>query len=190
MEQSETQEQRAVLTKIGSHPLRPRILSMLNMRVASPNELSRMLGEKLGDVSYHVRVLRGLDAIELLDTKQRRGATEHYYKAKVRPLLGKDEVAQMSLEERRDFISYGLQLMHADQQMALSEGTLGRRDETHVSRTPGFVDEQGWRELAEIFDDAFDKAFDVIAKSGGRGEATIPVVVGLTLFETPAPPES
>ena len=40
-----------------AHPLRVRILAILEERPASPVELSRMLGSNLGVVSYHVRTL-------------------------------------------------------------------------------------------------------------------------------------
>jgi hypothetical protein len=47
--------------------------------VASPSELPDALGEPLGNVSYHVRILRELDCIELVRTEPRRGALEHFY---------------------------------------------------------------------------------------------------------------
>ena len=56
------------------HPIRVRALTILNERVASPNELARQLGAHLGSVSYHVRILLELGAIELVKTEPRRGA--------------------------------------------------------------------------------------------------------------------
>src|SRR6476661_6362705 len=41
-----------------SHPLRHRLLGMLDGRIASPNQLARELGLPLGRVSYHIRLLR------------------------------------------------------------------------------------------------------------------------------------
>jgi DNA-binding transcriptional ArsR family regulator len=45
----------------------------------SPNRLYVAAGESLGNVSYHVRQLEKAGLIELVATKQRRGALEHYY---------------------------------------------------------------------------------------------------------------
>lgn len=45
----------------------------------SPNGLYVVVGESLGNVSYHVRQLQKAGLIELVATKQRRGALEHYY---------------------------------------------------------------------------------------------------------------
>ena len=66
------------MVKAFAHPLRLEILRELGSR-ASPTELARQLGAPLGSVSYHVRVLADLGALELVDQAPRRGAIEHYY---------------------------------------------------------------------------------------------------------------
>jgi hypothetical protein len=45
----------------------------------SPNSLYVAVGEPLANVSYHVRQLQKAGLIELIATRQRRGALEHYY---------------------------------------------------------------------------------------------------------------
>ena len=70
-----------IVAKAFAHPLRVQILIILNERVASPNLLAQELDQSLNLVAYHVRVLEKYDCIELVDTKQRRGATEHFYRA-------------------------------------------------------------------------------------------------------------
>jgi DNA-binding transcriptional ArsR family regulator len=67
-----------------SHPLRARILQVLGERVASPNDLAVELKAPLGVVSYHVRMLRDYGMIELARTEPKRGALQHYYRAKPR----------------------------------------------------------------------------------------------------------
>jgi DNA-binding transcriptional ArsR family regulator len=73
------------------HPLKIRILALMAEppppRAAaegsepgwSPNSLYVAAGQPLGNVSYHVRQLEKAGLIELVATKQRRGALEHYY---------------------------------------------------------------------------------------------------------------
>lgn len=73
-----------IITALG-HPLRARILSVLDTGEASPKELATQLGEKLGNVSYHVRILARLGLIELVRETPRRGAVEHHYRAAPRP---------------------------------------------------------------------------------------------------------
>ena len=74
------------------HPLKLRILALMAEPPPpravsegspepgwSPNSLYVAVGEPLGNVSYHVRQLEKAGLIELVATKQRRGALEHYY---------------------------------------------------------------------------------------------------------------
>ena len=77
-----------VLLKVLSHPVRARALTVLNQRVASPSELAAEQGEAVGDVAYHVRVLHELGMVELVTTRQVRGATQHFYRSTARPYLG------------------------------------------------------------------------------------------------------
>ena len=84
-----------IVAKAFAHPLRVQILIILNERVASPNLLAQELEQSLNLVAYHVRVLEKYDCIELVDTKQRRGATEHFYRATRRQFLSDAEWSRM-----------------------------------------------------------------------------------------------
>ena len=61
--------------------MRVRALTVLNQRVASPSELAAEQEAPVGDVAYHVRVLRELGMIQLVSTRQVRGATQHFYRS-------------------------------------------------------------------------------------------------------------
>ena len=65
-----------------------------------------------------------------------------------------DEWEAMSREERRRLVFWILKLIDSDAHEALEAETLGIRGEEHVSRTVSLVDEQGWRELNRIQDEA------------------------------------
>ena len=54
---------------------------VLSERVASPSELAAEQEAVVSDVAYHVRVLRELGLIKLVNTRQVRGATEHFYRS-------------------------------------------------------------------------------------------------------------
>ena len=64
-----------------SHPLRVVILDYMNERDWSPREIEKETGVGLSQVSYHVKVLKDFEMIELTKTAPRRGAVEHYYRA-------------------------------------------------------------------------------------------------------------
>jgi predicted transcriptional regulator len=63
-----------------SNPIRSRALQLIGDGLASPKAISAALGLDVRTVAYHVRVLRKLGCIELVETQPRRGAVEHIYK--------------------------------------------------------------------------------------------------------------
>jgi DNA-binding transcriptional ArsR family regulator len=68
------------LAKALSNALRARALHLIAEGVASPKSIAAKLDVDLRTVAYHVRVLRQLGCIELVETKRRRGAVEHIYR--------------------------------------------------------------------------------------------------------------
>lgn len=71
-----------------SHPIREAILHQISVYGSiSPVQAAKNLGEGLSLVSYHFSILAGKHGcspdteplIRLVDTKPRRGATEHFY---------------------------------------------------------------------------------------------------------------
>ncbi|HET9738111.1 MAG TPA: helix-turn-helix domain-containing protein [Solirubrobacteraceae bacterium] len=66
------------------HPIRIAILDAADDDSVSPSDLAVILGEPLGVVAYHFRVLHSAGLIELADTKRRRGSIQSFYRV-VRP---------------------------------------------------------------------------------------------------------
>ena len=77
-----------------SHPLRVRILAILEERLASPLDLSRILRADLGVVAYHVRTLHRLGLITLERETKVRGATQRHYRARERPRISNEAWAK------------------------------------------------------------------------------------------------
>ena len=65
------------------HPLRRRLLGLYveSEEPLSPKELADYTKEPLANVACHVRVLRDLGAVYLVDVRPVRGAVEHFYAA-------------------------------------------------------------------------------------------------------------
>lgn len=61
------------------HPVRIRALVLLERTELSPAELAKLLGDPLGVVSYHVRMLRDYGLVEETRAEPRRGAVQHFY---------------------------------------------------------------------------------------------------------------
>jgi DNA-binding transcriptional ArsR family regulator len=151
------------IVKALSHPLRMRILTRLNEGVASPNEMAKEFDESLPLVSYHVRILRELDCIELVRTTPRRGAIEHHYRALTRPFLNDDDWAQLPPSARKAVSNTVLTKALGDVRTAVAAGTFDDRADRHLSYTPLVLDEQGWRELGGRLNELLDW---VIAEQG------------------------
>src|ERR1700744_4707953 len=157
-----------IVAKAFAHPLRVQILIILNERVASPNLLAQELDQSLNLVAYHVRVLEKYDCIELVDTKQRRGATEHFYRASRRRFLSDSEWARMPESLRPGLSGAMLKSMFDDIEEAVKSGTLDERDDRHLSRTPMVVDQQGWDDVSTLLNETLDRVFEIQAESSER----------------------
>jgi DNA-binding transcriptional ArsR family regulator len=68
------------LAKALSSPLRADALALIGEGTNSPKLIAAKLDLDLRTVAYHVRVLRNLGCIELIETRPRRGTTEHVYR--------------------------------------------------------------------------------------------------------------
>lgn len=136
------------LIKALAHPLRVRILSVLETReLASPNELSDELEVSLGVVSYHVRRLHALGFLELVRRTPRRGAIEHHYRAKARPRVSDDVWAETPGIVKRAMIGATLQQINGYVNAAAAGGGFDR-SAAHLSRTVLMLDDEGWQQLA------------------------------------------
>jgi DNA-binding transcriptional ArsR family regulator len=157
-----------IVAKAFAHPLRVQILIILNEKVASPNMLAQQLDESLNLVAYHVRVLEKYDCIELVETKQRRGATEHFYRATRRQLLTDDQWAQMPASLRPGMATAVLKSIFEDIEAASKAGTLEEVDDIHLTRLPMVLDKTGWDEVSTLLKSTYDQLVEVQAASSGR----------------------
>jgi DNA-binding transcriptional ArsR family regulator len=177
------------IAKALSHPMRARILMILNERVASPNEIAETIDERLPNVSYHVRALLDLGCIELVDTAQRRGAIEHYYRAVVRPFFSDSDWKRIPRSGRQAISDTLLRVIWEDVSEAIEAGTFDSRPDRYLTNTPMVVDEQGWSELAEVMARALRDVQKVESQSARRlkksKEAGLPIKVVLMQFESP-----
>lgn len=164
-----------IVAKAFAHPLRVQILIILNEKVASPNLLSQELDQSLNLVAYHVRVLEKYDCIELVDTKQRRGATEHFYRATRRQFLTDSEWARMPANLRPGLAGAMLKSVFEDLEEASNSGTLDEVDDLHLSRTPMVVDGQGWNDVSDLLRQTLDRVLEIQTESSQRiAEGTDP----------------
>jgi DNA-binding transcriptional ArsR family regulator len=177
------------IAKALSHPMRARILGILDERVASPNEIAETIDERLPNVSYHVRALLDLGCIELVDTAQRRGAIEHYYRAVVRPFFSDRDWKRLPRSGRQAISDAALRIIWEDVGDALRAGTFESRSDRHLSHNDVVLDDEGWREVAELLNGMISEVQRIASASAKRlktanGEG-IPATVVAMQFELP-----
>jgi DNA-binding transcriptional ArsR family regulator len=178
------------LVKALAHELRVQILTILNERMASPNELAKELDEGLSQVSYHVKVLRDYECIELVKTEPRRGAVEHYYRATSRAFLTDRDWKRLPASVKPGMSAKLMQLIINDAAMSLQEGTFDAREDRHLSWTPVILDDKGWSDLTKAIAANLDEVMKIQKQSAARltksGEDGYNVSVAMMAFEVPA----
>jgi len=172
-----------------AHPLRIQILELLTDHVASPNGLANQLEAGLSDVAYHTRALDRYGALELVDTAQRRGATEHFYKATPGAFVGGPPWRKVPRSVLGGVSAATLQTFLDKAIAALEAGTLDGRDDTVFRWMPLHLDEEGFKEVVAILEEATKLMLAAHVRSQDRlsengGEDTVSTVVGMAAFET------
>lgn len=156
---------KGTLAAIASHPTRIRCYFILAERTASPNEMARAMETSVDHVAYHVRRLKRFGAIELVGTEQRRGATEHYYRAVERPMISSAEWAALSRDERASVSRVVLQHVFADAVGAEDAGTFDSRTDRSLIRLPVVVDDQGFAEISALHDELYERTLEIWSQS-------------------------
>lgn len=182
------------MAKLFADPLRIKILGELSMRDMSPKQFFEEFGGgSLSRVSRHFKVLFEYEWLELIDEKSggaRRGAVEHFYRATGPGVFDESNWSDLPavLKER---VTWQVFATYAERfKEAMEAGTIDARVERHLTWSPALYDQVGWErilaktlELYEFISEEQAEAKNRIAESG---EEPIPVVIALSVFETPS----
>lgn len=178
-----------------AHPLRVKLLAYLNDREWSPNELSEELNEGLSQVSYHIKVLRDLEMIEMTRTEPRRGAVEHYYRAIERAYIPRWMAKLLPRSGNEIVGSNILEAIEEDLIASVKSGKFYEREDTHASYTPVTLDSIGCEEADEVAIRAIEEILEIQGKAAnrrakGHGDgAYIPVSAAFLIFGSALPKE-
>jgi DNA-binding transcriptional ArsR family regulator len=134
--------------KAMSHPLRVRILALLDERPASPVELAGWLGATLGTTAYHVRTLERLGLIELVAESRVRGAVEHHYRARERPSVSDEAWAAAPAIAKQAAVAASLETIDAYAQAASEAGGFDD-DGAHLTRAALRLDARGFEDVSD-----------------------------------------
>jgi len=153
--------------KAMSHPLRVRILAMLDERKASPNQLAGWLGASLGTVAYHVRTLEQLGLIELVDETRVRGAVEHHYRARARPNVTAEGWAQAPPIAKQAAVGSSLDVIAEYARASAAAGGFDR-DEAQLRRALVRLDAKGFAALSKACDKLLEQAEKIESQAADR----------------------
>jgi len=177
------------MVKALAHPLRIRIMGLLERRTMSPKELSQALDVPLENVSYHVRALRNFGFIKLERRRQVRGAIEHHYRATARPRITAQAWAEMPDIVKEAMTSSNLGQISDVVNRAAGQGGFSK-PESYLARQAVALDEDGFREASEAITALLARVGEIEADAKARirkGAAEVPAVVVAMLFDTPEP---
>jgi hypothetical protein len=184
------------------HPLRVRILEVLNEGPRSPSqfveeglvprELFDSYHQALSLASYHFRELAKEGCLEVVESIPRRGAVEHVYEGKARVYFTDAEFAELPSATRRRLSRVSFQGLVARTDGAMRAGTFDARPDRHLTWMPMQLDERGWYELTTAMAGCFGEVeqirHDARARLEESGEKPISTTFGMLGFESPPPP--
>ncbi|HEX6601001.1 MAG TPA: winged helix-turn-helix domain-containing protein [Solirubrobacterales bacterium] len=185
------------------HPLRVRILEVLNEGPRSPSQFVEeglipkehfnTYQQALSLASYHFRELEKEGCLKVIESIPRRGAVEHVYRGmSPRVFFSDDEFESMPQATRRQLSRISLQGLIARADRAISTETFDARPDRHLTWVPMQLDERGWEEmiatLAATFGELTQIRHDAKDRLATSGEEVVPATVAMLGFESPPPP--
>lgn len=174
-----------------SHLVRGHAFSVLNERIASPKEVACEIGVEVSYVSYHFEQLERKGLIELVKTEPKRGAVEHFYRAKASLFFDDREWARLPAWLKESMDADLFQSILDDVIRAFKAGTFNR-DDRHLSWTTFPLDKRGWSDLSAALAGTLERVRAIQAESAERlqrtGEEAMPTTVAIVGFELPPDP--
>jgi DNA-binding transcriptional ArsR family regulator len=188
---------RSTAATVLSHPLRVRILEVLNQRDMSPVEFCRdgfaPEGIEVSHIAYHFRELAEYGALEVLERHPRRGSVEHVYRGLGRAYFSDLQWNELDRDERVRLSKTMVQGLIARIEGALMSDTFDSRVNRHLTWIAMRLDEQGWSEMTTALTAAFGEVEQIRADAEARldrdGEEGIHATCGILGFPSPPGPQ-
>jgi len=185
---------RSTAASVLAHPLRVRILEILNQRDMSPIEFCRdgfaPASMEVSHVAYHFRELAEYGALAVVERNPRRGSVEHVYRGLGRAYFSDLQWSELDHGERARLSKTIVQGLMARVEGALLADTFDSRANRHLTWIAMRLDEQGWSEMTTALSATFGEMEQIRADAEARlerdGEEGIPSTCGILGFPSPA----
>jgi DNA-binding transcriptional ArsR family regulator len=151
-----------------NHEVRLDALSIFHERSASPKEIQKELRKPLATVSHHIKELYDDGVIELVKTEPRRGAVEHFYRAKRPPEITAEDWKDMPIGSRRGIANVAMHGIIADGLAALRHKKFEIDDDMYLVRMPMKLSEEGEDEVTELQAEILERLKEITARDEAR----------------------
>lgn len=190
---AQVQERNATTTSaMLRHPLRVRILEVLNERDMSPVQFYReglAPGYGLSLVAHHFKELRLGGCLKVVKRIPRRGSVESIHRGVARAFFTDEEWAELSPPQRTAISRTMLRGLIARADGAMLAETFDRRLDRHLTWVAMDLDEKGWSELTELQANTYYRAEEIRKNAASRiaesESESIPATFGALAFESP-----
>jgi hypothetical protein len=184
---------RSTAATVLAHPMRVRILEVLNQRDMSPSEFCRdgfaPESMEVSHVAYHFRELAQYGALAVVEQNPRRGSVEHVYRSLGRAYFSDRHWNELDHEDRVRLSKTMVQGLMARIEGAMMADTFDSRVSRHLTWIAMRLDEQGWSEMTTALAAAFGEVEQIRADAEARldrdGEDGIPSTCGILGFPSP-----
>jgi DNA-binding transcriptional ArsR family regulator len=150
------------LAKALEHPIRIEILTILREGPSSPTRIQRELESvSLNLVAHHMKVLKELDFVELVETVSKRGAKEHIYRLGRSAVLSDDACDKLAPEARLPITATVLRLISNDLARSIETGLFDETPDIHLSRSPLKLDREGWLEVVALLNQTLNEIAEI-----------------------------
>jgi DNA-binding transcriptional ArsR family regulator len=181
------------MAKVFADPLRIKILVELGHQDMSATQFFEQFGGgSVTRVYRHFKVLEKYGWLAKTGEKsggQRRGATEHFYRATGMAMFDNETWSDLPSPMKELFTWKTFEHYAERVREAMEANTIDSRDDRHFSWIPLLLDEQGWTNVVtkvdELFEFVFQEQAEAELRMSSSGEEPFPVTIGLAAFESP-----
>jgi hypothetical protein len=196
MKATRSERDKSTAAAVLGHPLRVRVLEILNERDLSPIEFCRegFAPENMdvSHVAYHFRELAEYGCLTVIEENKRRGSIEHIYRGVGRAFFSDRQWSDIDPDERLRISKTVFQGLLARVEGAMMAETFDAFEDRHLSWIAMHLDDQGWREMSTALAAVYGELEQIRAGAEGRlaasGAEGIPSTCAVLGF--PSPPDS
>lgn len=181
------------LSVVFAFDLRIKIVTELYLREMSPKQFYEEFGGgSLPRVARHFRKLADHGWLEFIRSEtggNRRGATEHFYRAPDLAVIDNETWALIPYSMRVAMSWRTFKILAERVRDALRAKTLDARADSHLSWTTMVVDQLGWERILAAIDTLFESIFtqqeEAKLRISQTGETPMVATLALAAFESP-----